>query len=604
MESIQTSAAPAIPSIVGVLMADVPDTVIFVLSPDFRPVWCSRSDGMLFGRTLTSWQPGTLGHLFHPDDRAWLQRTRHELLSAPGSKFQGFVRVRGGTGNYSRVLLNVTNHFDNPHVNGLVVTATMIREQSINPVAATRSLSRLRSGPEDLAQDLRREAPLDSVAFSPLQLVEDLAANLRLLTAHDGPDLELDIDADLPPLVRGDRARLERVLRDVVTDARGPAEAPAPAINIAVALNNEERIAFEVSGLDGGGELAVARQLVELMNGSLDHEVIDETATTRFDVLLESVGRIGDRPATPPTTVEPITKHAHVLVVDDSEVNRLLAASQLERLGHTFEVANGSREALDRLTTGTYDAVLMDWHMPGMDGLEVIRRWRSSHDPDRLLPIIVVTASAMAGDRERCIAAGASDYLSKPVLINDLSSAITRWTQATPAVRARVSPAYDQSSIDSLIDDLGDKIVVHSIVVAFVDLLPRHQATARSALADGDHSTIHRSAHTVKSTALMLGFTELADACLTLEGAADHAAASTAADPPGADSTAASSLRAAVAAFSTCCSDAEDSLVVLIAELAPSTDPTGVSPQTTPDGWKQHPLTAEKRSTSPSTCSD
>jgi len=243
----------------------------------------------------------------------------------------------------------------------------------------------------------------------------------------------------------------------------------------------------------------------------------------------------------------------HVLVVDDSDVNRLLATSQLDRLGHSHETARSGLAALDLMSTVEFDAVLMDWHMPGMNGLEAIERWRAHHDPDHRLPIITMTASAMSGDRARCLEAGASDYLSKPVSINDLSSMLIRWCEGENGASSQTAePVSPLSKIDELIADLGDASVVHSIVEAFLDMVPQYRSAATSALAAGDRQSIRRHAHTLKSTAVMLGTDELAAACVALEAAAsdDHA-----------------DLDDAVAEFSRCCREAELTLIDLSALL-------------------------------------
>lgn len=207
---------------------------------------------------------------------------------------------------------------------------------------------------------------------------------------------------------------------------------------------------------------------------------------------------------------------ARVLVVDDSDANRQLASAQLKRLGHAISVAQTGREAIDALRKQDFDIVFMDWHMPDLDGLEVIRHWRKEHDPEHLLPIITITASAMVGDRHRCLEAGASDYLSKPVSIEDLRSTIDRWTGlVTPEVPA--PPTAPDTSIAALIEDLGAVDVLESVVEAFTSMVPIHRSTATQAHRIGDRATIRRSAHTLKSTAQMLGIAELAHACRVLE---------------------------------------------------------------------------------------
>ena len=139
-----------------------------------------------------------------------------------------------------------------------------------------------------------------------------------------------------------------------------------------------------------------------------------------------------------PVAVEPSPARVcgEVLLVEDSAVNQLLAIEMLEVLGVVVETAETGLEALERLQAKRYDLVLMDVQMPEMDGLEATRRIRAGQhagaEPTRL-PIIAMTANAMRGDRERCLAAGMDDYLSKPVDFEALRKCMQRWLPADVA---------------------------------------------------------------------------------------------------------------------------------------------------------------------------
>jgi CheY-like chemotaxis protein len=114
-----------------------------------------------------------------------------------------------------------------------------------------------------------------------------------------------------------------------------------------------------------------------------------------------------------------------VLVVDDDAVNRRLCVLQISRLGLEVEAVDGGDEAVSRCAKKSFAAVLMDVQMPGMDGLEATRRIRAL-DSHRM-PIIAFTANVMPDDREKCLAAGMDDYLSKPLQLDDLTAALERW---------------------------------------------------------------------------------------------------------------------------------------------------------------------------------
>jgi CheY-like chemotaxis protein len=121
-----------------------------------------------------------------------------------------------------------------------------------------------------------------------------------------------------------------------------------------------------------------------------------------------------------------------ILVVEDNRVNQRVALRLLKKRGLSADLAVNGREAIARLAEQSYDLILMDCQMPEMDGFEATRRIRLGEEGgDSRVPIIAMTANAVEGDRERCLAAGMDDYISKPVQIDVLGQALERWIPAT-----------------------------------------------------------------------------------------------------------------------------------------------------------------------------
>ncbi len=119
------------------------------------------------------------------------------------------------------------------------------------------------------------------------------------------------------------------------------------------------------------------------------------------------------------------TGSLHVLVVEDNRVNQRLASKHLEKLGHTVVIANNGLEALQQIEQQSFDLVLMDVQMPEMDGLEATKQLRNREiGTGRHVPVIALTAHAMEGDRAACLAAGMDDYVSKPIVYQQLLEAI------------------------------------------------------------------------------------------------------------------------------------------------------------------------------------
>jgi CheY-like chemotaxis protein len=169
--------------------------------------------------------------------------------------------------------------------------------------------------------------------------------------------------------------------------------------------------------------LAICKELVTLMGGDIGFDARREIgASFWFTVPL--------KPVEEPGTVRPPNYAGHVLLVEDNRVNQRLALALLGRMGLTVDLAQDGVEAVERIATGAYDLVLMDCQMPRMDGFEatqIIRAREGAAGSPRRLPIIAVTASALAGDEERCISAGMDDYLAKPIRSEALSRKLRHW---------------------------------------------------------------------------------------------------------------------------------------------------------------------------------
>jgi CheY-like chemotaxis protein len=114
----------------------------------------------------------------------------------------------------------------------------------------------------------------------------------------------------------------------------------------------------------------------------------------------------------------------NILVAEDNQVNQLLMASLLKKLGHRFDLVGDGAAAVEAVQNTTYDVVLMDVQMPGVDGVEATHLIRALDGPAKETPVIALTANAMAGDRERYLAAGMNGYVSKPIDLGQLTAAI------------------------------------------------------------------------------------------------------------------------------------------------------------------------------------
>jgi two-component system sensor histidine kinase/response regulator len=222
-----------------------------------------------------------------------------------------------------------------------------------------------------------------------------------------------------------------------------------------------------------------------------------------------------------------------VLLVDDNATNRLVGSKVLAKLGYRFDVANHGGEALQAMAARHYDAVLMDCQMPEMDGYEATAEIRRLEGAGRHTPIIAMTAAAMAGDRETCLAAGMDDYITKPVRTETVAAVLERWVSAHPVAADPVAAAPDvvsptpEESAGAALDpaqvellrslDDGDGSLLGEIIEQYLAQTTEGRAELEHHLADGDAEAFGRVAHTLKGASANVGATVLSVVCGEME---------------------------------------------------------------------------------------
>ncbi|HWA42187.1 MAG TPA: PAS domain-containing protein [Hypericibacter adhaerens] len=287
---------------------------------------------------------------------------------------------------------------------------------------------------------------LEAIEFAPAEILRD-AVDLHAETARaKGLALEVDLAPDLPARVTGDPARLRQILLNLIGNAvkfteRGevrvtmaalPARGGGVRFRFGVAdtgigmdraqldrlfrkfTQGESSMARRFGGTGLG--LAICRQLAELMGGSIAVESrLGEGSRFTLDLPLQPAEGPVSAEAAPTQRRGAPVAGASLLLVEDNAVNQALALALLARSGHRVDTVGSGAEAVAAVRDGAYDLVLMDVQMPVMDGIEATQRIRALGGPKSRIPIVAMTANAMKGDRERFIAAGMNDYVSKPI---------------------------------------------------------------------------------------------------------------------------------------------------------------------------------------------
>jgi len=219
----------------------------------------------------------------------------------------------------------------------------------------------------------------------------------------------------------------------------------------------------------------------------------------------------------------------HLLLAEDNRVNQVVASRMLEKMGHSIVVASNGNEALALLAKEKFDLVLMDIQMPEMDGLTATRKIREAEAQGQSrVPIIAVTAHAMASDRTRCIEAGMDGYVTKPLNVRGLNEAIAAVLHAGPGTTVDYTEAPEQSVVrgstptwdvaQSLERLGGDKKLFHEVMDIFLSEGPEQVARLRDAIANGDSAGIEMTAHSLKGELGYLGISQVSQQAGELEG--------------------------------------------------------------------------------------
>ncbi len=369
----------------------------------------------------------------------------------------------------SRFVANMSHEIRTP-LNGLlgmaeVMSGTPLTEEQRQSVTVIRHtgeiLLRVVSDVLDFSKVESGHLELECAPMSVHAVISGAVGLYAPTAAAKGVALESEVLDDVPRRLVGDSVRLGQIVNNLVNNAikftqqgrvritcssrsvgddvvavsidvedTGPG-IPADALDrIFDAFAQQDSSTTRRFGGTGLG-LPICRQLVAAMGGELavDSEV---GRGSRFTVTMRMPVAPPDAPAehVEPTPVPPPSAgdpRPRVLVVDDNEYNLRVLDRMLQRLHADAVAACDGAEALDALRSGQFDVVLMDWHMPDMDGLETTRKIRELEADSGRTPVIAMTASVTDGDREACLESGMDDFIAKPVRLADLRRVFEAW---------------------------------------------------------------------------------------------------------------------------------------------------------------------------------
>ncbi len=401
---------------------------------------------------------------------------------------------------------------------------------------------------------------LEAIPFRVCGVVEDVMATIKGTAEAKGLVAEVQIDGDLPALVIGDAARLRQILMNLVSNAvkfteRGRVVVRASAVG--VAGGGRHHIGFEVidtgrgisqeqiprlfrsfSQLDAadvrhhGGTglgLAITKKLAELMGGEVGIRSCPGKGSTfwvrlPFHAIPEGMTPSSPRPDGDGDPVDPGFAERHpmrILVVEDNSLAAEVVCSYLSWLGYRPDHAASASAALALVGGADYDVIVMDLQMPDIDGIETSRIIRAAYGERHVPQIVALTANAMAAERERCLAAGLDDYLTKPMGVGTLRAALLaaekrrrgeaagRWVG--PAVVEDGAPVLDGSALRAM-ERLKAGAALRMIEMMRQDG-PLHLGEIGEAAVAGDLEALGRAAHRFKGGCAVLGARRLEREC-------------------------------------------------------------------------------------------
>jgi CheY-like chemotaxis protein len=237
----------------------------------------------------------------------------------------------------------------------------------------------------------------------------------------------------------------------------------------------------------------------------------------------DMAGSVVDLPKATPVANALRDVHLRILVAEDNPVNQKVALYQLQRLGFLADVVDNGRLALEALERKTYDVVLMDCQMPELDGYAATRELRLAEADKRHTWIIAMTANSLEGDREKCIAVGMDDYVSKPVKPADLQAVLSRFAglralqhathqaKAPGTIDPHVISAFREMEVE------GEESVLGKLIDVFVENTPRVLTESRTAITGKHSALLERAAHSLKGSCSNFGAERMRAACERLE---------------------------------------------------------------------------------------
>ena len=478
----------------------------------------------------------------------------------------------------SEFLANMSHEIRTP-LNGILGFTDMLLRDGDKIDAADRKewlevihesgqhLLHLINGILDLSKVEAGQLDVEKTECNPTGIVSDLASILRVQALEKQIKLDIEFDGPLPKTILTDPTRLRQILTNLIGNAlkftregsvivttrmetreddnadlvftiadTGPG---IPAEKLETIFEPFSQADTSITRQYGGTGLglAISRRFAEALGGSLTVE--SEPGEGSTFILTIPIGSVRNIEICDSFSTESVRSErtissqetpsgrlsGHVLLVDDGQTNRQLIELILSRAGAEVTTADNGHRSLTLAARNAYDLILMDMQMPIMDGYTATQKIREF---GITTPIIALTASAMKGDRERCLAAGCDDYLTKPVEIDALLSLASKWISAgkeessdnavIETAEEQVRPEINNNNPEDFLPSLPmDDPEFHEIILNYVEDLVRRVSEMEQYCEQQDYDNLARLAHWLKGSGGTAGFNQLTDLASSLE---------------------------------------------------------------------------------------